>query len=89
MAKEAWKTRQKRKEATVARYAVIRKELKDKKDWAGLAQLPRDASPVRLKNRCALTGRAHGYMRKYGISRICFRELAHQGLIPGVTKSSW
>ena len=89
MPKECWKMREKRNEATVARYAAVRKELKDKKDYAGLAKLPRDASPVRLKNRCQLCGRAHGYMGRFSICRICFRELAHQGLIPGVTKSSW
>ncbi|MDX1931264.1 MAG: 30S ribosomal protein S14 [Capsulimonadales bacterium] len=89
MAREAWKERQKRREQTVAKYAAIRKELKEKGDYEGLANLPRDASPVRLKNRCSITGRSHGYMRKFGISRITFREMAHRGLIPGVTKSSW
>jgi small subunit ribosomal protein S14 len=89
MAREAWKERQKRREKTVAKYAAVRKELKEKKDYEGLAQLPRDSSPTRLKNRCSITGRAHGYMRKFGVSRITFRELAHRGLIPGVTKSSW
>jgi small subunit ribosomal protein S14 len=89
MARESWKTREKRREATVAKYAAIREELKKKGDYEALAKLPRDASPVRLKNRCSITGRAHGYIRKFGISRICFREMAHRGLIPGVTKSSW
>ena len=89
MAREAWKERQKRREKTVAKYAAIRKELKAKNDYEGLAALPRDASPTRLKSRCSITGRAHGYMRKFGVSRITFRELAHRGLIPGVTKSSW
>lgn len=89
MAREAWKMREKRRAATVARYAAIRAELKAKGDYEALAKLPRDASPVRLKNRCSITGRSHGYLRKFGVSRQCFRELAHRGLIPGVTKSSW
>ena len=89
MPKECWIQRQKRREETVARYADKRRALKAAKDYAGLAALPRDASPVRLKNRCQVTGRAHSYMQKYGISRITFRELAHQALIPGITKSSW
>jgi small subunit ribosomal protein S14 len=89
MARESWKTRAKRREATVAQYAAVRAELKKKGDYEALAKLPRDASPVRVKNRCAITGRAHGYIRKFGVSRICFREMAHRGLIPGVTKSSW
>jgi len=89
MARESWKTRAKRREATVAQYAAVRAELKKKGDYEALAKLPRDASPVRVKNRCAITGRAHGYIRKFGVSRICFRDMAHRGLIPGVTKSSW
>lgn len=89
MAREAWKERQKRREQTVAKYAAVRKELKEKSDYEGLSKLPRDASPTRLKNRCSITGRSHGFMRKFGVSRITFREMAHRGLIPGVTKSSW
>jgi len=89
MARESWKERQKRRLATVEKYAAVRKELKDKGDYEGLAKLPRDASPVRLKNRCSITGRAHGYIRVFGISRITFREMAHRGLLPGVRKSSW
>ncbi len=89
MARESWKERQKRREKTVAKYAEIRKELKDKKDYEGLAKLPRDASPTRLKNRCSITGRAHGYIRVFGISRIVFREFAHRGLLPGVRKASY
>lgn len=54
-----------------------------------LNKMPRDSSPVRLRNRCAFTGRARGFLRKFGVSRLCFREMASQGLIPGVTKSSW
>ncbi|MBC8141106.1 MAG: 30S ribosomal protein S14 [Armatimonadetes bacterium] len=89
MARESWKERQKRREKTVAKYAEIRKELKDKKDYEGLAKLPRDASPTRLKNRCSITGRAHGFIRVFGISRIVFREFAHRGLLPGVRKASY
>lgn len=89
MAREAWKTREKKRIATVAKYAEKRAELKSNNDYEGLAQLPRDASPIRVKNRCSITGRASGYMRKFGISRQQFREMAHRGLIPGVRKASW
>jgi len=89
MGRESWKARQKRREKTVAQYAAVRAELKAKGDYVGLAKLPRDASPTRLNNRCNITGRSHGFMRKFGVSRIVFREMAHGGLIPGVTKSSW
>ena len=89
MAKTAWLERNKRKAATVAKYASLRAELKAKKDYASLAQLPRDASPTRLVNRCEVTGRRHAYIRRFKVSRITFRELASAGLIPGVTKSSW
>jgi small subunit ribosomal protein S14 len=82
MARESWKTREARRIATVA-------ELKKKGDYEALALLPRDASPCRVKNRCSITGRASGYMRKFGVSRQTFRELAHRGLIPGVRKASW
>lgn len=73
----------------VARYAELRAELKAEGDYRSLALLPRDSSPVRLKNRCLLTGRPKGYIRKFGISRIKFRELALAGRIPGVRKASW
>lgn len=89
MAKTAWLEREKRKQKTVKKYAAKRAELKAKKDYAGLAQLPRNASPVRLVNRCAVTGRRHAFLRKYGVSRLTFRELALSGMIPGVTKASW
>jgi small subunit ribosomal protein S14 len=89
MAKKAWKERNKRKAETVKKYTAIRAELKAKRDYAGLAKLPRDASPVRLVNRCAMTGRRHAYLRKFGVSRLTFREAALNGLIPGVTKASW
>ncbi|MEY4611942.1 MAG: hypothetical protein RL246_2261 [Bacteroidota bacterium] len=89
MAKESVKARERKREATVAKYAVKRAALKAAGDYAGLDKLPKNASPVRLHNRCKLTGRPRGYMRKFGISRVTFREMASNGLIPGVTKSSW
>jgi small subunit ribosomal protein S14 len=89
MGKEAWFERNKRKQETVKKYAALRAELKAKKDYAGLAKLPRDASPTRLVNRCAMSGRRHGYIRKFNCSRLTFREAALSGLIPGVTKASW
>jgi small subunit ribosomal protein S14 len=89
MAKTAWTERNKRKAATVKKYAAIRAELKAKRDYQGLAKLPRDASPVRLVNRCKISGRRHAYLRKFGVSRLTFREMAMNGLIPGVTKASW
>ena len=89
MAKMSWINRNERKRATVKKYAALRAELKAKKDYAGLAQLPRDASPSRVINRCQVTGRRRAFIRRFKISRLTFRELASQGLIPGVTKSSW
>jgi small subunit ribosomal protein S14 len=89
MAKKAWIERNKRKAATVKKYAAKRAELKAKRDYAGLSQLPRDASPTRLVNRCAISGRRHGYLRKFGVSRLTFREAALNGLLPGVIKASW
>lgn len=71
------------------RYAAKRAELKELGDMEGLARLPRNSSPTRLKNRCVETGRPHGYMRTFGLSRISFREHASKGEIPGVTKASW
>jgi len=89
MAKTAWIEKEKRKRKTVEKYAAIRAELKAKGDYVALAELPRDASPTRLVNRCKLSGRRRAYMRRFNLSRISFRELALSGLIPGVTKSSW
>ncbi|MBF9251911.1 30S ribosomal protein S14 [Pontibacter sp. 172403-2] len=89
MAKESVKARELKRQKTVAKYASKRAELKAKGDYEGLDKLPRNASPVRLHNRCQLSGRPRGYMRKFGISRVVFRELASVGKIPGVTKSSW
>lgn len=89
MAKKSWTERNKRKQATVTKYAALRAELKAKKDYEGLAKLPRDASPTRVVNRCQQSGRRRGYIRRFKLSRLAFRELASQGMIPGVTKSSW
>ncbi|KGX92458.1 30S ribosomal protein S14 [Pontibacillus halophilus JSM 076056 = DSM 19796] len=89
MAKKAMVEKEKRRQRTVERYAALRQELKEKGDYEGLKKLPRDASPTRLHNRCNTTGRPHGYMRQFGLSRIQFRELAHKGQVPGVKKASW
>ncbi|GHE66075.1 MULTISPECIES: 30S ribosomal protein S14 [Roseivirga] len=89
MAREAVKARERKRERLVARYAEKRAKLKAEGDYEGLDKLPRNASPVRLHNRCKLTGRPKGYMRKFGISRVTFREMASAGKIPGVTKASW
>lgn len=89
MAKESVKARELKRQKLVAKYATKRAELKAAGDYEGLDKLPKNASPVRLHNRCKLTGRPRGYMRKFGISRVTFRELANAGKIPGVTKASW
>jgi len=83
------KARERKRQRTVAKYAAKRKALKEAGDWEGLQKLPKDASPVRLHNRCQLTGRPRGYMRQFGISRVTFREMALSGKIPGVKKASW
>ena len=89
MAKQAWLERNKKKRETVKKYAALRAELKAKRDYAGLSKLPRNASPTRVVNRCEMSGRRHGYLRKFNCSRMTFREAAMNGLIPGVTKASW
>ncbi len=89
MAKESVKARQRKREKMVANYAERRKALKESGDFRGLDLLPKNASPVRLKNRCQLTGRPRGYLRHFGISRNMFRDMALQGKIPGVKKASW
>jgi small subunit ribosomal protein S14 len=89
MAKTSSKARQRKRERLVAKYAALRKELKAKGDFEGLQKLPRNSSPTRLHSRCNVSGRPRAYMRKFGISRIAFRELALEGKIPGVTKASW
>lgn len=89
MAKESMKAREIKRARIVKKYEEKRNALKKAGDYVGLQKLPRNASPVRLRNRCALTGRPKGYMRQFGISRVTFREMANKGLIPGVTKASW
>ena len=89
MAKTCWLECDKRKRKTVEKYAKLRAELKAKGDHVGLSMLPRDASPTRLINRCRVTGRRRAFIRRFQMSRMTFRELASQGMIPGVTKSSW
>jgi len=89
MAKESIKARELKRAKLVAKYAAKRAQLKANGDYEALQSLPKNASPVRLHNRCKITGRPKGYMRQFGISRINFREMANTGLIPGVTKASW
>jgi len=89
MATTANKVKQRKREATVDKYWEVRQQLKAEGDYAGLARLPRDASPTRSHNRCQLTGRPRGYLRKFNICRNQLRELALKGMIPGLRKSSW
>ena len=89
MAKASQLARNRKKIKLVAQYAEKRAALKAAGDYEGMQKLPRNSSPVRIKNRCALTGRSRGYLRAFGLSRITFRELAREGKIPGVKKASW
>jgi len=89
MAKESVKARELKRAKLVAKYAAKREALKAAGDYEGLDKLPKNSSPVRLHNRCKITGRPRGYMRKFGISRNVFRQMALDGQIPGLTKSSW
>ena len=89
MAKESVKVRELKRQKLVARYATKRAALKEAGDWEGLDKMPRNSSAVRLHNRCNLTGRPRGYMCRFGICRVVFREMASNGKIPGVTKASW
>ena len=89
MAKESMKAREVKRAKLVAKYAEKREKLKAEGDYQALSRLPRNSCPIRLHNRCKLTGRPKGYMRQFGISRITFREMASAGLIPGVKKASW
>jgi small subunit ribosomal protein S14 len=89
MAKKSIEARQRKRERMVAQYAAKRAELKAAGDYAALDKLPKNSSPVRLHNRCALTGRPRGYVGYFGISRIMFRDMALAGKIPGVKKASW
>ncbi|MBD1380763.1 30S ribosomal protein S14 [Metabacillus arenae] len=89
MAKKSKVVKELKRQKMVEKYADLRRELKEKGDYAALSKLPRDSAPSRLHNRCQVTGRPRGYLRKFKMSRITFRELAHKGQIPGVKKASW
>lgn len=89
MAKKCQIARERKRKAMIEKYAKEREAMKRAGDYVGLSKLPRNASPTRLRNRCIVTGRSRSYMRRFGLSRITFRELALKGEIPGVTKSSW
>lgn len=89
MAKKSIIARDKKRRKMIDKYAAKRAELKEVGDQEGLHLLPRNSSPTRRKNRCTETGRPHGYMRTFGLSRIAFREHASKGEIPGITKASW
>ena len=89
MARKSLIAREEKRQKLVDKYAKLRKELKENGDYEELQKLPKNSSPVRLRNRCQLTGRPRGYYRKFGISRLALREMASKGEIPGVKKSSW
>jgi small subunit ribosomal protein S14 len=89
MARKSVIAREIKRERLVAKYADLRKKLKDAGDYEALDKLPKNSSKVRLHNRCKLTGRPKGYMRRFGINRVTFRKMANEGLIPGITKASW
>jgi len=89
MAKESMKAREIKRQRLVEKYAEKRARLKAEGDYVGISRLPRNSNPIRIHNRCKLTGRPKGYMRQFGVSRITFREMASAGLIPGVKKASW
>ncbi len=89
MAKESMKAREVKRQKLVEKYAEKRAKLKAENDSEGLQKLPKNSNPIRMHNRCKLTGRPRGYIRQFGISRISFREMASKGLIPGVKKASW
>jgi len=89
MAKESMKAREVKRAKLIAKYAEKRAKMKEEGDHVGLQKLPKNSNPIRLRNRCMLTGSPRGYMRQFGISRITFREMASNGLIPGIRKASW
>jgi small subunit ribosomal protein S14 len=89
MAKKSVIARERKRERMVAKYADLRKRLKEEGDYDALDKLPRNSNPIRLHNRCKLTGRPKGYMRHFGINRVKFRDMALDGKLPGVTKASW
>lgn len=89
MAKKSKVAKHHKQQKLVARYAELRQTLKERGDYVALNNLPKNSSPVRLNNRCEVTGRPRAFMRKFMMSRIAFRELAHKGQLPGVKKASW
>lgn len=89
MARKSVIAREIKRERLVAKFADLRKKLKEAGDYEALDKLPKNSSKVRLHNRCKLTGRPKGYMRRFGINRVTFRKMANEGLIPGITKASW
>jgi len=89
MARKSLIAREAKRQKLVEKYAKLRKELKENGDYEALQKLPKNSAPVRLHNRCLMTGRARGYYRKFGVSRLVFREMALRGEIPGVKKASW
>jgi small subunit ribosomal protein S14 len=89
MAKKSVIAREVKKAKLVAKYADLRKQLKEAGDYDALDKLPRNSNPNRMHNRCMLTGRPKGYMRDFGICRVMFRKMANEGKIPGITKSTW
>jgi small subunit ribosomal protein S14 len=89
MARKSLIAREEKRRRLVNKYAKLRQELKEKGDYEALQKLPKNSSPVRLKNRCMMTGRARSYYRKFGVSRLVLREMALKGEIPGLKKSSW
>lgn len=89
MAKKSKVIKEKKRQELVVHYAEKRRLLKEQGDYAALSRLPRDSSATRLHNRCEITGRPHGYLRKFKVSRIAFRELAYKGQLPGIRKASW
>ena len=89
MARKSLIAREKKRARMVEKYAALRKQLKEEGRWDELDKLPRNSNPIRLHNRCLLTGSPNGYMRQFGICRVKFRQMALEGKIPGVTKASW
>ena len=89
MAKESMMAREEKRRILIERYAAKRAKLKAEGDYVALSRLPKNSNPIRLHNRCKITGRPKGYLRQFGVSRIQFREMASAGLIPGIKKASW
>ncbi|WP_022836589.1 30S ribosomal protein S14 [Salisaeta longa] len=89
MAKKSWIAREEKRRELHEKYKEKRRRLKEEGRWVELQKLPRDSSPVRQNNRCPICGRDNGFIREFGVCRICFREMALEGRIPGVRKSSW